>query len=535
MFSKDVLLLIAGVWPAFGLAAPTLHARDGYNSTCRKTTVAILGGGVAGVTAAHALHNQSVTDFLIVEYNSGIGGRMRNTKFGSDPNGNPYLVELGANWVSGTGTPDGPENPVWSFAKQANLTAPFSDTRSIATYNETGAVNYTYLIDEFEDAWAKFEQNAGTILTENLQDMSAKAGFFEAGWKAKQNAMRKAVEWWMWDWDAAQTPEESSLVFGITAYNLTYYQFAEENYFSVDQRGFNTWLKTQASSFLEANDTRLMFNTVVTDINYSETGVTVTNEDGSCIEADYAICTFSLGVLQNDVVTFTPELPSWKQTSLATFSMGTYTKIFLQFNETFWPTDSQFFLYAHPTTRGYYPVWQSLSIDGFLPGSNILFVTVVDEQSYRIEAQDDETTKAEVMAVLRQMLPDTDVPDPIDFMYPRWTLNPWTFGSYSNWPVGTTLEMHQNLRANVDRLYFAGEATSAEYFGFLHGAWFEGQEAGKRIAGMVTKDCENQDGGCGEYVNYEVLHGTTEREEYNATNGMGADPMFYADSGEEEA
>jgi hypothetical protein len=44
-----------------------------------------------------ALANQSVTDFSILEYNDGIGGRMRNTKFGSDANGNPYTVELGAN------------------------------------------------------------------------------------------------------------------------------------------------------------------------------------------------------------------------------------------------------------------------------------------------------------------------------------------------------------------------------------------------------------------------------------------------------
>lgn len=31
------------------------------------------------------------------------------------------------------------------------------------------------------------------------------------------------------------------------------------------------------------------------------------------------------------------------------------------------------------------------------------------------------------------------------------------------------LEKHQNLRANVSRLHFAGESTSAQYFGFLQG------------------------------------------------------------------
>lgn len=102
--------------------------------------------------------------------------------------------------------------------------------------------------------------------------------------------------------------------------------------------------------------------------------------------------------------------------------MGTYTKIFLQFNETFWDRDAQFFLYADNITRGYFPVWQSLSANGFIPESNIIFVTVVDDQSYQVEQQSDEETQAQVMAVLRSMFPDIDIPDPIHFMYPRWSL-----------------------------------------------------------------------------------------------------------------
>jgi polyamine oxidase len=454
---------------------------------------------------------------------------MQSTEFGSDPDGNPYILELGANWIQGIGSPGGPENPIYTFAKQVNLTNTYSNFSSILTYDQTGANDFSDLLDAYEERYAVAEQNAGTILTQNLQDRSIRAGFMQSGWRAN-DAHRKAVEWWEWDWETSQTPEESSFVFGITGYNLTFYRFSEENNLSVDPRGFSVWLYAQAAKFLRANDPRLLLNTVVKAVDHYDTHVTITNEDGTCIEADYAINTVSLGVLQNEVIKYTPELPSWKQDSIATFAMGTYTKIFYQFNETFWPEDTQFHLYAHPTTRGYYTVWQSLSTEGFLPGSNIIFVTLVDEQSYRVEAQDDETTKQEGMAVLRQMFPNITIPEPTAFLYPRWTQVPWSYGSYSNWPTGTTLEMHQNLRANVGRLYFAGEATSAEYFGFLHGAWFEGQEAGLKIAGMVTNDCQNAGSGCGEYVKYEVLHGTTEAWEYNAYNGMGDSPFYVADT-----
>lgn len=238
----------------------------------------------------------------------------------------------------------------------------------------------------------------------------------------------------------------------------------------------------------------------------------------SYVQGAKLIVLISLGVLQSDTITFEPDLPDWKQLGIETFSMGTYTKIFLQFppDKVFWNTSYQFLLYADPHERGYYPVFQSLDGEGFLPGSGILFVTVVQSQSYVVEAQDDETTKAEVLDVLRSMFGTENVPDPVAFIYPRWSLEPWAYGSYSDWPPGTTLEMHQNLRANVGRLFFAGEATSAEYFGFLHGAWFEGQAVGDIIAGLIRGTKQTGE------VHYQTLHGTTAEQEYNASNGWEA-------------
>ncbi len=86
------------------------------HQVCQKTQVAILGAGVAGITAAvsdtshlckrvtnwnfqQALSNEGVDDFLLVEYNDEIGGRCRASQFGKDQEGNPYTVEIGANWV----------------------------------------------------------------------------------------------------------------------------------------------------------------------------------------------------------------------------------------------------------------------------------------------------------------------------------------------------------------------------------------------------------------------------------------------------
>lgn len=64
-----------------------------------------------------------------------------------------------------------------------------------------------------------------------------------------------------------------------------------------------------------------MLNSTVEVIQYSTQGIKVTLRDGTVISADYAILTFSLGVLQNDDVIFQPALPSWKQEAIHGMTM----------------------------------------------------------------------------------------------------------------------------------------------------------------------------------------------------------------------
>jgi polyamine oxidase len=81
------------------VAAYVAQQPRSQEGTCQKTTVAILGAGMAGIKAAETLSNASIHDFVILEYRDTIGGRAWHTNFGKDENGVPYVVELGANWV----------------------------------------------------------------------------------------------------------------------------------------------------------------------------------------------------------------------------------------------------------------------------------------------------------------------------------------------------------------------------------------------------------------------------------------------------
>ena len=118
------------------------------------------------------------------------------------------------------------------------------------------------------------------------------------------------------------------------------------------------------------------------------------------------------------------------------------------------------------------------------------------------------------MDVLHTMYPEmTDMPEPTSILFHRWYNDPLARGSYSNWPASFFQEHHDNLRATVDeRLWFTGEHCSQKYFvsaflflftvdladrvwdlrvqGFLHGAWYEGRDAGEELAECI------QGGGC---------------------------------------
>lgn len=85
----------------------------------------------------------------------------------------------------------------------------YSNYSSLQTFNETGAVDYTDLLDDFEDAYAILEQEAGFILSHGLQDRSARSGLSLAKWKPGNDKAAQAVEWWEFDFEYGYSPVKS--------------------------------------------------------------------------------------------------------------------------------------------------------------------------------------------------------------------------------------------------------------------------------------------------------------------------------------
>ncbi|XP_057817271.1 polyamine oxidase 7 [Cryptomeria japonica] len=453
-------------------------------------TTIIVGAGMSGIMAAKTLFEKGIKDFVILEATNRIGGRMHKKMVGG------YPIEMGANWVQGVGSREN-VNPIWTLANKYNLLT-FKSNYDNISYNiydqEGGILPQSVVAEPYERALAssEFSENLSLTFRENgEEDISILASQRVSG-HVPTTPLEMAIDFFVYDYETAEPPRVTSLK--NVEPSATFEDYGVDNYFVADSRGYEHVVHRLAQEFLESSngkiiDKRLKLNKVVRKIEYGDSGVKVSTEDGSVYTAKNSIVSVSAGVLQTKLIEFKPDLPMWKLLAIYKWDMAIYCKIFVKFPYKFWPTGgpgTEFFMYVHER-RGYYNNWQHLENE--YPGGNLLMVTVVDEEARRIEQQPEEDTKTEIMQVLRKMF-GKNIPEMSDILIPKWGQDRFYKGTFSNWPIGVSEQDFHELKAAVGPVFFSGEHTNQEYNGYVHGAYL----AGIDTANMVL-DCIN-DGNC---------------------------------------
>ncbi|KNE66824.1 hypothetical protein AMAG_11307 [Allomyces macrogynus ATCC 38327] len=472
----STLLLLAVLLTSSATLA-VVHAAP---KTQTKTKVLILGAGVAGVTAARTLTANNITDYLILEAQDVIGGRLKQAPLGD------VKIEMGGNWVEGVGGKV--ENPVWALAKQYGLKTTKTVLEDRITIMADGKLDTSDVNKEWDEKFAKAQEIIADHARRGLEDISTRTALLMAGWRLK-SPLHDLYEYFEIDYEFCSDASINSGFY--TADISTFEEYGEDNMFVTDQRGY----KFIAEKLLEEAQAKnkVRFNQRVTDVVYDKSGVTVTTRDGSIYRADYVISTFSLGVYQENEVSFTPPLPEWKTEALFKFRMEIYQKIFLNFPRKWW-SNNTFTLFASER-KGYYPIWQNVMAPGYFePASdgkrNIIMVTLTGNEATRAERLTNDQIIDEVMAVLRQMYPGQEIPRPTDIVVPRWKADPLFHGSFTNWPLGMTLESWENLVAPLNkRFFFSGEMASLTMFGYVHGALDAGQTTASQVVQCIKSKC----------------------------------------------
>lgn len=438
--------------------------------------VLILGGGMAGVSAANTLAGLGITDFVILEAQDRLGGRLDTVEIVPG-----VSVNSAANWIQGVDPAQPRLHPLFDLAERCGgVEGIYSNFDNIITYdsqgNEVGDEALRYA--DFDAATeAAIEYSSGL-----QNDISVREGLTQASW-IPNSPEDNFVEWFGHDFCFSERPNVSS----VTNLDvLTYSDFLAdsdndgEDYYITDSRGSPALIQCMTSNFSTSpsTDERIHLEAVVTRIEYGDDCVCATaNENGQVTRycAPYAIVTFSLGVLQQGVSTlFSPPLPEAKANALNLNAMAFYYIIYTVFDERFWD-DYEYIGHVHPE-RGYFPV-----IVNVPPayGVNATAMHVNEEVAVRLAGLSEDDLRAEVTQVFRSIYGDS-VPEPNRVVSRFFGSDPLFLGSYSNVRPGGK-EAFSELTSPEGGMYLAGEATNRKYSGFMHGAYLSGIETANAI------------------------------------------------------
>ena len=199
------------------------------------------------------------------------------------------------------------------------------------------------------------------------------------------------------------------------------------------------------------------------------------------LEAEYAIVTLPLGVLQAGAVTFTPDLPKEKRDAIDALRMGALSKTWLLFDRAFWPKDVQIIAYLGQRV-GRWSSWYNFQPILKRP---VLLGLNGGDVGKQIEALNHDQIWDEARDSLKKCFPSATISIQ-KLLQSRWTKDPYSFGSYSHIPPNSTPDHRDTLADPFRRLLFAGEATHRTCSQTVHGAVMSGWREARRVMPMLA-------------------------------------------------
>jgi monoamine oxidase len=431
--------------------APPTHEADADHALW---DVIIVGAGIAGLRAAQTLQ-QNGRRVLVIEARNRIGGRI----WTDDSTGLP--LDFGASWIHGT-----IGNPIASIAAQLGATLIATDDEDIRRFDSAGNLLASNLDDRIETLLERYFPRA----REYAEDQNSDISLHDALEAVLREEPLDAHDMRLLNY-AINTVVEHEYAADSSQLSMRY--FDEQKELIGDDVIFGRGYRV-ITDFL-AQNLEIRLNRVVQRVAYGDTGVALTTAQG-ILQAQAALITVPLGVLQRGSIIFEPPLPVSKQQAIARAGMGLLNKCHLIFPEVFW--DDATLLGYMGERKGEWAEWLNLNA---LLGAPVLLGVNAATYARTLESQSDAHIVQSAMQTLRTMY-GADIPQPIDYRITRWGADPFAFGSYSFLAVGATPEDYDTLAQPVGkRLFFAGEHTQRDYPATVHGAYFSGERAAEEM------------------------------------------------------
>jgi monoamine oxidase len=399
--------------------------------------VAIVGAGAAGLGAAHALKNSGLS-VIVLEARDRVGGRAHTILAA------PAIVfDLGCGWLHSAD-----KNSFVRIAKQLN-----------------------FEIDKTRPPWREQSFDTGFPLSERRDFIAALDAFYDRAEEAAESSGDDRAS------DYLEPGNRwNPMIHAISTYvnGCELDQVSIQDMDAYEDTGINWRVRRGYGALMAAYGAPcpVALNTEVTLIDHSGKRVRVETSRGT-LSADKVIVTVPTNLIADEAIRFHPALPA-KVDAARGLPLGVDDKVMLALDDPeALPIDGNLRGATMRTAMGSFhlrPFGQPC-IEGFFGGTFARELEDLGEGALGAESID------QIVALLgsdfrRKLKPLAES---------RWAHDPFARGAYSHALPGRAGD-RAVLAAPVDgRLFFAGEATSPNFFSTAHGA----RDSGERAAGEV--------------------------------------------------
>jgi monoamine oxidase len=402
--------------------------------------VAIVGAGAAGLGAAHALKSSGLS-ILVLEARDRVGGRGHTIMAAPD-----IAFDLGCGWLHSAD-----KNSFVEIAERLNFEVnkalpPWRERAYGNAFPQADRDDFIRAIDEF------YERAKGAAERANGHDTPA-------------NLCLEPGNRWNPMIDAISTYINGCELDQVSLLDLEAYEDTNINWRV--QRGYGALMTAYGAAL------PLALSCNVTLIDHSGKRVRVETSQGTLM-ADRVIITVPTNLIADEALRFHPALPA-KVDAARGLPLGLADKVMLALDQPdSLPKDGNLRGATMRTAMGSYhlrPFGQPC-IEGFFGGRFARELEDAGHGALSAQAID------EIVALLGSDYRSKLTP----LSESRWAHDPFARGSYSHALPGHAGD-RAVLAAPIDgRLFFAGEATSPNFFSTAHGA----RDSGERAAGEVV-------------------------------------------------
>lgn len=250
-----------------------------------------------------------------------------------------------------------------------------------------------------------------------------------------------------------------------------------KNFYSEYKFKRTTWYGFFEKHIVPSISDKIALNSPVENIDYSNDKVVVTTTNGNSYEADKVIITVPVKILQSDIISFSPALPSDKTEAINNIDMPDGLKAFIEFKERFYPDILLFGnLFAALTQENkiYYDAAFRKDSDRHVLG---LF-SVGDAAKEFTQLKDDQAVVDEILRQLDEIFDGKASKNYVNHVVQNWSKEPYIQGSYSYDYYGSRNRIIETIVEPVNnQLFFAGEALSIDNGSTVHGAALSAYDA----------------------------------------------------------